>query len=132
MKKTLLTFLLTIQCTVLLGVPMALAQERKPLNADSMLPTQVVSDLKTNQAAVPTKDFIKDVVPGLIKLFLGIAGTISFCVFVYAGVMMVVSQGNEEALKKFKDILIWSVIGLVCITMSYAIVRGITQLSFDR
>lgn len=80
--------------------------------------------------ALTSKNFKTEIIPALIKIFLALGGAISTIVFVYAGVMLVVSQGNEEELTKFKNILIWSLAGLTFIVISYALVRGILQLSF--
>lgn len=79
---------------------------------------------------IPTKDFRTEVLPQIIKTFLALMWAVSFGVFVYAGVSLVIAQGNEENIKKFKELLLWSIVGLLFITMSYAIVRGIMQLVF--
>lgn len=80
---------------------------------------------------LPTGDFKKEIVPQIIKIFLALAGTVSFGVFVYAGIMLIISQGNEEEITKFKNILIWSIVGLAFITVSYALVRGVMQIAFE-
>jgi hypothetical protein len=80
---------------------------------------------------LPKGQFKTEIIPKAIGIFLGIAGVITTGVLVYAGVMLVISQGNEEEITKFKNILIWSIVGLVFITTSYAIVRGVLQLSFE-
>ena len=80
--------------------------------------------------ALPTGNLKTDIIPSAIKLLLMIAGSISAIVFVYAGVMLIISQGKEEEMTKFKNILIYSIVGLVFITASYALVRGVLQLVF--
>lgn len=79
---------------------------------------------------VVTKELKTEVVPTAIKVVLGLAGTVSFGVFVYAGVMLIIAQGNEEDITKFKNILMWSLVGLIFITTAYALVRGVMQLVF--
>ncbi|MBI2638800.1 hypothetical protein HYW83_04395 [Candidatus Peregrinibacteria bacterium] len=96
---------------------------------DELLPKGVVHE-KTSEG-LPTGDFKKEIIPQAIKIVLALAGTVSFGVFVYAGVMLIISQGNEEEITKFKNILIWSIIGLIFITTSYAIVSGVMKLSFE-
>lgn len=83
-----------------------------------------------SSVALPTKDLKDEILPQAVNFFLGMVATISFCMFVYAGVNLVISQGNEEEMTKFKNMLLWSVIGLVFITMSFAIVKGVLQLQF--
>lgn len=85
---------------------------------------------KDNQKTVPIGSLKYDIVPQAIKIFLAVAATISFIVFVYAGVMLVIAQGNEEEITKFKNVLIWSIVGLLFITAAYALVRGVLNLSF--
>ena len=65
-----------------------------------------------------------------INIFLAVSGSISVIVFVYAGVMLIISQGNEEEITKFKNLLIWALVGTVFTTLSYALVRGIMLLVF--
>jgi len=93
-----------------------------------ILPEEVIQDAG-NKAAVPTGDLKMAILPQAIKILLGIAGSIAFGVFVYAGIQMVISQGNEEELTKTKNIFIWSLIGLAFITAAYALVRGVMQLA---
>lgn len=80
--------------------------------------------------SLPTADLAKGIVPQAIKLALGLIGTVVFGVFVYAGVMLLIAQGNEEEITKFKNIIIWSLVGLLFITTAYALVSGIMQLMF--
>lgn len=84
----------------------------------------------SNTQSLPTADLKTQVIPNAIKLFLMLAGSVSFIVFVYAGVMLIMAQGKEEEITKFKNILIWSLVGLLFITLSYGIVSGIMRLSF--
>lgn len=132
MKKILAIVFLAV--ALLWAVPAFAAAEPSPAEKkineklDQLLPKGVVHE-KTSEG-LPTGDFKKEIIPQAIKIILALAGTVSFGVFVYAGVMLVISQGNEEEITKFKNILIWSIVGLVFITTSYALVSGIMKLSF--
>jgi len=66
----------------------------------------------------------------VINLVLGISGSLAFAAFTYGGVMMVTAQGNDEQIRKGKNILYWSLLALAIIAASYGIVVGITQLQF--
>lgn len=57
-----------------------------------------------------------------VKSALGIIGTIAFALFVYAGILWMVSVGNSERIGKAKDILVWTSLGIAVIFASYAIV----------
>lgn len=101
--------------------------------ADQILPCATVSKgLNSDKDGnlLPTANLKTDIVPQAIKILLAVAGSVTAVVFVYAGVMLIISQGNEEELTKFKNVFLWSIIGLVFITASYGLVRGIMQLVF--
>lgn len=85
---------------------------------------------QAGRQALPSANLKTQILPKAIKTFLMLVGSLSLVVFVYAGVMLVIAQGNEEDVTKFKNILLWSLVGLAFITASYAIVRGIMGISF--
>lgn len=96
-----------------------------------ILPSGVVDTKEFGGTAkLPTANLKMDILPQLIKVTLALVGSVSFIVFVYAGIMLVISQGDEEDMKKFKNILIWSLVGLLFITTSYLLVRGIMNIMF--
>lgn len=124
--QKLLHFLILSALILALFSPIAFAAE------SDILPEGLVnSKLSEGQKALPTSDFRFGIIPKAIKLTLALVGTVSVAVFVYAGVMLVIAQGNEEDIKKFKEILIWSIVGLLFITLSYAIVTGVMKLVFE-
>jgi len=66
----------------------------------------------------------------LIQLFinfgtmtLGIVGTAALVFFVYGGVMMIVSAGNADRVKKGKDILVAAIVGIVIAFSAYALIN---------
>lgn len=72
----------------------------------------------------------QDIMASVIRIVLAITGSLAFAAFTYGGVMMVTAQGNDDQIRKGKNILFWAVLALVIIATSYAIVIGITQLKF--
>jgi len=56
------------------------------------------------------------------KFILGIVGSLALIMFVYGGVMMLISAGNSEKVGKAKNIIIAAVVGLVIVFFSYAII----------
>ncbi len=69
-------------------------------------------------------------IAAIIKMALQICGALAVASFTYGGVMMVTATGNEEKIKKGRGIILWSLLALIIIAISYAIVLGITQLKF--
>ncbi|MBN1258588.1 PKD domain-containing protein [Candidatus Peregrinibacteria bacterium] len=65
-------------------------------------------------------------ITNIVNYFIGFLGFLAIIVLVYAGVLMVLNLGNEEAITKSKKIMTYAAIGLVVIIMSGAIVRFIT------
>ena len=59
----------------------------------------------------------------VINAVLGIVGSLALLMFVYGGITWMTSAGNDEKVKKGKDILIWATIGLVIIFASYSLVN---------
>ncbi|EKE01305.1 MAG: hypothetical protein ACD_21C00164G0004 [uncultured bacterium] len=57
----------------------------------------------------------------IVNLLLTLLGAIAISLTVYAGFIWLLSRGNEEEIKKAKDILAGSAIGLLLILASYSI-----------
>lgn len=56
----------------------------------------------------------------IINFFLGFVGLIAFLMFVYGGFRYLASAGDAEATKKGKQTIMYAVIGVVVIAISYA------------
>lgn len=56
------------------------------------------------------------------QIIFGVIGSLALLMFVYGGVMMLISAGNSEKVSKAKGILTAAVIGLVIVFASYLIV----------
>ncbi len=59
----------------------------------------------------------------IINSVLGVVGSIALLMFIYGGLTWMISGGSAEKIKKGRDIIIWSAIGLVIIFASYGLVR---------
>ncbi len=58
----------------------------------------------------------------VINAVMGVVGSIALLMFIFGGLTWMTSGGSSEKVKKGKDILIWSAIGLIVIFSSYALV----------
>ncbi|HKK54415.1 MAG TPA: pilin [Patescibacteria group bacterium] len=66
---------------------------------------------------------VNTLVGRVITAVLGVVGSLALLMFVYGGITWMTSSGSPEKVKKGKDIIIWSVIGLAIIFFSYALVN---------
>jgi len=82
------------------------------------LPNPLGENVKTPQILIS----------GIIKNILSIVGSLALLMFVIGGLMWMLSGGNEQRVKKGKDILTWATLGLVIIFTSYALLRFILDL----
>ena len=65
------------------------------------------------------------------KFVLAITGSIAFIAFTYSGIYFVTARGNEDQIKKAKEMIYLSILALAIIATSYAFVLGISQLKFS-
>jgi hypothetical protein len=72
-------------------------------------------------------DNIIDVVLRIIKVVLGLVDILTLFMFIIGGFQFIISAGNPEMIKRGKDTLAWAIIGLVIITMSYAILKFVFE-----
>ncbi len=129
MKRIFSILFLSLAVFSICALPVAMAddiEDKANKVSESILPTEL-----GKEQGMATADLKTGIVPQAIKIVLALAGVVSFVVFVYAGIMMVIAQGNEEEVTKAKNTFIWSLIGLAFITTAYALVRGVMQLIFN-
>ncbi len=118
------------------SLPVFAAPTSAPANpVDSFLPTEKapIGELQGSASGnrLTTKNLKTEVIPRVINFVLALVGTVSMGVFIYSGIMLIIAQGNEEEVTKFKTTLLWSLVGLAFITTSYGLVRGILQVVFN-
>lgn len=57
------------------------------------------------------------------KLILGVVGSLALLMFVYGGIMFIISQGNEEKITSAKNILKNAAIGIIIVFTAWIIVN---------
>ena len=65
----------------------------------------------------------QQVIGNVIKAMLGIVGSLALAVFIFGGFTWVTSAGNDEKIKKGKDMVMWASLGLAVVFLSYALVN---------
>jgi heme/copper-type cytochrome/quinol oxidase subunit 2 len=78
------------------------------------------------QTAGVTDTSLSQTVGRIIKIALGMIGTIFLVLTVYAGFLWMTASGNEEQVKKATRILTTAVIGIVIVLASYSITYFVT------
>lgn len=62
----------------------------------------------------------------VINWMLGLVGFIALIALITGGARMIMDFGNEEQVKKGKTTVLWAVIGLLVVILSYAIINIVT------
>jgi hypothetical protein len=63
----------------------------------------------------------------IINYFLGLLGLIAVAFLIYAGILMVTAGGNDEQVTKARKIIMYAVIGIVIILLSYTVVTFVSS-----
>lgn len=61
----------------------------------------------------------------IIGAALGIVGSLALAIFVFGGFTWMTAAGNEDKVKKGRDMIVWAVFGLAVIFLSYVLVEFI-------
>ena len=65
---------------------------------------------------------LKSSIVTMLNYFLGFIGILLVAIIIYAGFRIIVSQGEEEELTKGRTMIVYAIIGVVIIFLSYTIV----------
>ncbi|HNV12431.1 MAG TPA: hypothetical protein PK686_03520 [bacterium] len=68
-------------------------------------------------------------VSGIVGFLLSFIGLVFLILIIYSGVLWMTASGNEQQIQKSKNIMIWSIIGIISIFASFAIVQFIGNQS---
>lgn len=116
-KKALIIFALMIGAlTVFSALPIAMAGTG--LIDDTANPDVI-------RTATGGQTTLRGLVLTVINYFLGFLGLLAVIMVIYGGVTYVTSAGNDEAVGKAKKIIMYALIGLIVILLSFVLVRAI-------
>jgi amino acid transporter len=68
------------------------------------------------------------IVANVIQALLGVMGLVAVIIILYAGFIWMTAQGDEDKVKKAKDMLKNGVIGLIIILLAYALATWAVQI----
>ncbi len=74
-----------------------------------------------------SKKSFGDTLLAMVNYFISFLGFFATLAFIYAGVLWVLSGGNEEMITKAKKIMTYAALGIVVVILSFSIVRFITS-----
>ena len=92
----------------------------RELAADATSKEDVINKIKDNTPGDPA---IATDPAKIINVLLFIGGIVAVTMIIVAGIQMTTSAGDPSAVKKAKNTLMWSVVGLVIMILAYAIVN---------
>ena len=81
-------------------------------------------DVSANEAGFATggeAESVDSIIGMVIYVFLGLVGVIFLGLTIFSGIKWMIAQGNEERVRKAKDALLNSIIGLAITLSAYAI-----------
>ena len=67
----------------------------------------------------------------IINFFLGFVGLIAVLMLLLGGVRYLTSGGDDQAVQKAKSTILYAIIGIVIVVLSYAVVFTITNALLD-
>jgi hypothetical protein len=76
---------------------------------------------------IATSDF-SILLTNFLKWLLSVAGSIALLMLITGGVFYVTSSGNDQKVETAKKMITWTLLGLILILASYAIIIAIDQL----
>lgn len=123
MKKLLFIFLFSFIILAPLAVSLAQTPPAPAGDATTPCPTCLTNPLcPVNKPNCTSPQLL---IGTIINAVLGVVGSLALLMFIYGGLTWMTSGGSAEKVKKGRDIIIWSAIGLAIIFMSYGLVRFI-------
>lgn len=100
-------------------------------DAINVLDKKVVPATNITGSGIPQGD-LAETAGFYIRIALGLVGVVFFVLIFYAAFTWMTSQGEEEKIKKARNTIIASVIGLLLVVSSWAITNIITTSFIDR
>ncbi|MFA4815044.1 MAG: hypothetical protein WC924_00410 [Candidatus Gracilibacteria bacterium] len=127
-KKILLTILAAVLFSFSVDSALAAIQlddNLRPNNLPTIEIEEAVNDDHPETAATQTLIMF---VGNIISQVLLFAGALTIIFLIIAGVNYVIAFGKDERIEKGKLGIVWSLVGLAIILLSYAIVQGVLQI----
>lgn len=119
--KKIQTIILALMAVIMLHAPTTLLAEQVGAEDTKTSPSTSSTILLKNPLGEANSD-PRVIVGNVIKLVLGLIGSLSLLIFMYGGLTWMTSGGNSDKVKSGRDTLMWATIGLLVIFSSYTLV----------
>ncbi len=117
MKKNIFGFILSLILMSFVAIPQVIAQTDPCPGGSGTCLTNPLGSIDTPQALIGK----------IINTVLGVVGSIALLMFVYGGITWMTSSGSADKVKKGRDTIVWSAIGLAIIFSAYGLVRVLIE-----
>jgi len=124
MDKKILSILVALFISAFLSASPALADT----TLDGLNNTaRQVGAFNSTMDQARSDSFIQTRVGTLIGTALSFVGVIFLILIIYAGILWMTASGNEKKVEKAREMIVESIIGLVIVSLAYALVYFITN-----
>lgn len=89
--------------------------------------TQECSNANSTSSVCNTNKGLGDVIGAVINVLFGTLFAVAVIVIVVAGIRMTASGGNPDAVKNAKNMIIYAIVGMIIVVLSYAIVQFVVD-----
>jgi len=132
-KKTILSLSLVLfifTCAVFFLVPSALAQIDPAHGTFIRYFWEDVARIGGYQdpATISSTSDVVIILTFMVRIVLGLVGTIFILIMIYAGIMWMTAQGNSEKVEKAKSTIREAIYGIIIVLTAYAITYFITKM----
>jgi len=113
-------------CGLLAGTAISALAAPPPAGGSTPTTESSVKESNTTSASgvfLPLGNASLPVVIGrIIRQAIGFVGVVGLLMFIYAGILYMTARGNEEQVTKAKNIMLWSILGIMAILGAYGLV----------
>ncbi len=131
-KKLLLLFFIVIPFFSIVQNSLAISITEDPCGGNSCLQAGIDEEKLPEELRNQDGEGLKEKIISVINYILTFLGIALLIVIIYAGSLLIFSNGDDEAVGKAKTIILYAILGVVIIVLSYAIVTWIGNIMSDK
>ncbi len=87
--------------------------------------TQLAQTIDAKKAGIPKAD-AAELLTSALNLFYFVVGAVAVIVIIIAGIMFITSSGNAAGVTRARNMLTYSIVGLIVVLTAFAITSFIT------